>query len=190
MAFQVEGLAGRRRELPGLRVHELFEERVRAHPDAVAVVDGGRVWTYGELNGRANRLARALRVRGVEGEGVVGVVLGRNAHWLASVLAVFKAGGVYLPIEPGFPAGRIAAVLSRAGCRVVLSEAGSTGSLDQALAAAGGAGGGAGGVVRVLVEEAYAEGHGSGDLGVPVGAGSWRTSTSRRVPRGAEGCDV
>ncbi|MEV0966950.1 non-ribosomal peptide synthetase, partial [Streptomyces sp. NPDC049910] len=196
VAFQVEGLAGRRRELPGLRVHELFEERVRAHPDAVAVVDGGRVWTYGELNGRANRLARALRVRGVEGEGVVGVVLGRNAHWLASVLAVFKAGGVYLPIEPGFPAGRIAAVLSRAGCRVVLSEAGSTGSLDQALAAAGGgvgaaggAGGGAGGVVRVLVEEAYAEGHGSGDLGVPVGAGQlayiYFTSGSTGEPKGA-----
>ncbi|MFD4723298.1 non-ribosomal peptide synthetase, partial [Streptomyces sp. NPDC058431] len=53
VAFQVEGLAGRRRELPGLRVHELFEERVRAHPDAVAVVHAGREWTYGELNGRA-----------------------------------------------------------------------------------------------------------------------------------------
>ncbi|MFJ6949703.1 amino acid adenylation domain-containing protein, partial [Streptomyces wuyuanensis] len=182
VAFQVEGLAGRRRELPGLRVHELFEERVRAHPDAVAVVHGGREWTYGELNGRANRLARALRARGVGDEGVVGVVLERNVDWLASVLAVFKAGGVYLPVEPRFPAGRIAAVLSRAGCRVVLTEPGSSGSLDEALA--GGAG-----VERLLVGTAYGEGHGEGDLGVPVAgdrlAYIYFTSGSTGEPKGA-----
>ncbi|MFD9972709.1 amino acid adenylation domain-containing protein, partial [Streptomyces sp. NPDC059011] len=182
VGFQVEGLAGRRRELPGLRVHELFEERVRMHPDAVAVVHGGREWTYGELNGRANRLARALRVRGVEGEGVVGVVLERNVDWLASVLAVFKAGGVYLPVEPGFPAGRIAATLSRAGCRVVLTESGSTGSLDEALVSVGG-------VERLLVDAAYGEGHAGDDLGVPVAAGQlayiYFTSGSTGEPKGA-----
>ncbi|TLQ47695.1 non-ribosomal peptide synthetase [Streptomyces marianii] len=182
VGFQVEGLAGRRRELPGLRVHELFEERVRMHPDAVAVVDAGREWTYGELNGRANRLARALRVRGVEGEGVVGVVLERNADWLASVLAVFKAGGVYLPVEPRFPAGRIAATLSRAGCRVVLTESGSSGSLDEALVSVGG-------VERLPVDVAYAEGHAEDDLGVPVAAGQlayiYFTSGSTGEPKGA-----
>ncbi|WP_432077254.1 AMP-binding protein, partial [Streptomyces wuyuanensis] len=174
--------AGRRRELPGLRVHELFEERVRAHPGAVAVVHGGREWTYGELNGRANRLARALRARGVGREGVVGVVLERNVDWLASVLAVFKAGGVYLPVEPHFPAGRIAATLSRAGCRVVLTEPGSTATLDEALS-------GVAGVERLLVGTACGEGHAEGDLQVPVAGDQlayiYFTSGSTGEPKGA-----
>ena len=86
-----------------------------------------------ELNGRANRLARALSARGLGREGVVAVVTERNLDWLAAVLAIFKAGGVYLPIEPHFPADRIAAMLSRAGCGLVLTEPASTTTLDQAL---------------------------------------------------------
>ena len=54
----------------------------------------------------------------------------RNLDWMAAVLAVFKAGGVYLPIEPHFPADRIATTLSRAGCGLVLTEPGSTTTLD------------------------------------------------------------
>ena len=61
------------------------------------------------------------------------VVVERNLDWLAAVLAVFKAGGVYLPIEPHFPADRIARMLARAGCRLVLTEPASTATLDQAL---------------------------------------------------------
>ena len=131
--FQLEGLAGPRRDLPDRRVHELFEEQVEAHPEATAAICGTRQLTYRELNGRANRLARALLACGLGGEGVVAVVTERNLDWLAAVLAVFKAGGVYLPIEPHFPADRIARMLSRAGCRLVLTEPGSTATLDQAL---------------------------------------------------------
>jgi non-ribosomal peptide synthetase component F len=58
------------------------------------------------------------------------VVLERNLDWMAAVLAVFKAGGVYLPVEPHFPADRVARVLDRAGCELVLTEHGSDGSLD------------------------------------------------------------
>lgn len=123
---QLEGLAGPRRTLPDARAHELFEQRARAHPDAVAAVHGERQWTYGELNGRANRLARALLARGLGREDVVAVVTERGLDWLAATLAVFKAGGAYLPIEPHFPPGRIAATLARAGCRLVLTESGST----------------------------------------------------------------
>ena len=111
--FQLEGLAGRRRALPDCRVHELFEQQVESHPDTVAAVHGTRQWTYRELNGRANRLARALLARGLRREGVVAVVAERNLDWLAAVLAIFKAGGVYLPIEPHFPADRIATMLGR-----------------------------------------------------------------------------
>ena len=131
--FQLEGLAGPRRELPDRRFHELFEQRVRAHPDAIAAVHGDRQWTYRELNARANRLGRALLARGLRREGVVAVVTERNLDWMAAVIAIFKAGGVYLPIEPHFPADRIAATLSRAECRLVLTEPGSTATLDQAL---------------------------------------------------------
>ncbi|MGV9319165.1 non-ribosomal peptide synthetase [Streptomyces sp. NPDC003660] len=179
---QLEGLAGPVRELPDARAHELFEQRVRRHPDAVAAVHGGREWTYGELNRRANRLARALVARGVGREDVVAVVTERNLDWPAATLAVFKAGGVYLPIEPHFPPGRIAATLSRAGCRLVLTESGSTGTLDRALADVPG-------TERLLIEDAYAEGHADGDLGVAVEPGQlayiYFTSGSTGEPKGA-----
>ncbi|MEU3979409.1 amino acid adenylation domain-containing protein [Streptomyces sp. NPDC026672] len=179
---QLEGLAGPRRTLPRGRVHELFEQRVREHPDTVAAVHGDRQWTYAQLDSRANRLARALVARGVAREDVVAVVTGRDLDWLACVLAVFKAGGVYLPIEPGFPAARIRTTLSRAGCRFVLAESGATGSLDEALT-------GLPGTERLLVDEAYAEGHADGVLGVEVTADQlayvYFTSGSTGEPKGA-----
>jgi amino acid adenylation domain-containing protein len=182
LRFQLEGLAGPRRELPDLRVHEMFERRVQTHPHAVAAVQGNRQWTYGELNARANRLGRALLARGLRPEAVVAVVTERNLDWMAAVLAIFKAGGAYLPIEPHFPADRIATTLSRAGCRLVLGEPDSSTSLDQALDTLPG-------VRKLLVDEAYAEGHPEGDLGVEVAAGQlayiYFTSGSTGEPKGA-----
>ena len=133
LRFQLDGLAGPQRELPDLRVHQLFEQRAAADPDMVAAVHGDQQWTYRELNARANRLARALLARGLCREGVVAVATERNLDWMAAVLAVFKAGGVYLPIEPHFPADRIATTLSRAQCALVLTESGSTATLDEAV---------------------------------------------------------
>ncbi|MFI8003291.1 amino acid adenylation domain-containing protein [Streptomyces sp. NPDC086010] len=129
---QVDGLAGPRRELPDLRFHELFEQRVRAHPDRVAAVQGERQWTYRQLDERADRVAHALAGEGLGRQDVVAVVAERDLEWLAAVVAVFKAGGVYLPVEPHFPAGRITAMLTRAGCRLVLTGPGSTATLDRA----------------------------------------------------------
>jgi amino acid adenylation domain-containing protein len=110
------------------------------------------------------------------------VVTERNLDWMAAVLAVFKAGGVYLPIEPHFPADRIATTLSRASCRLVLTERGSTGSLDGALDQLPG-------VERLLVEDAYREDHPAGDLGVVVAADQlayiYFTSGSTGEPKGA-----
>src|SRR5437773_11925441 len=126
-------LAGASRKLPDRRAHELFEERVRERPEAVASVRGSRQLTYGEVNARANKVARALLARGLTREGVVGVVTERNLDWLIAVLGIFKAGGAYLPIEPQFPAERIARTLSRAGFRLVLTERGGTTMRDQAL---------------------------------------------------------
>lgn len=182
LQFQIEGLAGPSRELPDRRFHELFEQRVLAHPDTVAAVHGDRQWTYGELNARANQLARALLARGLRPEGVVAVVTERNLSWMAAVLAVFKAGGAYLPIEPHFPADRISATLARADCGLVLTEPGSTTTLDQALDALSG-------VERFFIEVAFEEGHADGDLGVSVGpdqlAYIYFTSGSTGEPKGA-----
>ncbi|MEU6699192.1 amino acid adenylation domain-containing protein [Pseudonocardia sp. NPDC046786] len=135
LRFQLDGLAGPDRELPDRRFHELFEDRVAAHPDAVAIELGDRRRTYRELDERANRLAHGLLRAGLRAEDVVAVVTGRNLDWAAAVLAVFKAGGAYLPVEPHFPAERIATTLSRADCRFVLTEPGSTANLDRAAAA-------------------------------------------------------
>ena len=182
LRFQLEGLAGPRRELPDQRVHELFEQRVRAHPDAVAATHGDREWTYSELNARANQLGRALLARGLRREGVVAVVTERNLDWMAAVLAIFKAGGVYLPIEPHFPADRIAVTLSRAGCELVLTEPGSTTMLGHALQSLPG-------VQALFVEAAYAENHADGDLGLSVTpeqlAYIYFTSGSTGEPKGA-----
>ena len=163
-------------------MHELFEQRVRAHPDAIAAIRGDRQWTYAELNARANRLARALLARGLRREGVVAVVTERNLDWMAAVLAIFKAGGVYLPIEPHFPADRIARTLSRAGCELVLTEPGSTTTLGPALE-------GMPGAELLFAETAYAENHADDDLGIEVGpdqlAYIYFTSGSTGEPKGA-----
>ena len=182
LRFQFDGLAGPRRELPDRRFHELFEQRVRMHPDAVAAVHRDRQWTYRELNAHANRLARALLTRGLRREGVVAVVTERNLDWMAAVIAIFKAGGAYLPIEPHFPADRIATMLARAECTLVLSELGSTTMLDKALDTLTG-------VEMIIIEEACAEGHAADDPGVAVAADQlayiYFTSGSTGEPKGA-----
>src|ERR1041385_4444100 len=149
-------LAGPSRKLPDRRAHEVFEDQARARPDAIAAMHGSRQLTYGELNARANRVARALLARGLTREGVVGVVIERNLDWLTAVLAIFKAGGAYLPIEPHFPAERIARMLARAGCRLVLTEHGSTAMLDEARASLPG-------VETLFIAAAYGEGHRDGN---------------------------
>ncbi|RPF37142.1 amino acid adenylation domain-containing protein [Streptomyces sp. TLI_185] len=176
LRFQLDELAGPARELPEWRVHELFEQRVALHPDAVAVVQGGRQWTYRELGSRANRVARALLERGLRREGVVAVVMERNLDWAAAVLGVLKAGGVYLPVEPHFPADRIARTLARADCELVLTERGSDGNVDRAAR-------------KLFADTAYAEGHADDDLGIAVAADQlayiYFTSGSTGEPKGA-----
>ncbi|NEB81027.1 amino acid adenylation domain-containing protein [Streptomyces sp. SID14478] len=95
-------------DIPDATLAELFERQAAQHADAVAVVHEGAALTYGELNARANRLARHLVARGVGPESLVGICLERSADLVVALLAVLKAGGAYLPIDPDSPADRIA----------------------------------------------------------------------------------
>lgn len=180
--FQIQGLAGPHRALPGHRAHELFQQQAAALPDAIAVADGDRAWTYAELNAAANRIGRALLARGLRREEAVAVVTGRTLDWAAAVLGVFKAGGAYLPADPGFPPDRMTAILSRAGCRLALAQAGRTASLDAAL-------GSLPGTQRLLIDAACAGQEAAGNLGVPVSPGQlayiYFTSGSTGEPKGA-----
>ncbi|WP_269330724.1 non-ribosomal peptide synthetase [Streptacidiphilus albus] len=108
-------------EVPSGALPELFEAQVVRTPDAVAVVDVVGALSYGELNARANRLARLLVGRGVGPESLVGVLMGRSVDLVVALLAVLKAGGAYVPIDPDYPADRIAYMLDDAQPAVVLT---------------------------------------------------------------------
>ncbi len=103
-------------------LHQHFEARVRADPEAVAVCFGTQALTYSELNRRANRLARHLRALHV-GPGVtVGVFMERCPEMVVALLAVLKAGGAYVPLDPEYPAERLAFMLKETLAPVVLTQ--------------------------------------------------------------------
>ncbi|MBY7738569.1 non-ribosomal peptide synthetase [Paenibacillus polymyxa] len=102
--------------------HELFEEQAERTPEALAVVYEDSKLTYAELNAKANRLAYALRARGVKPEQVVGILADRSAELLIGVLAVWKAGGAYVPLDPDYPAERIEYMLADSGASVLLTQ--------------------------------------------------------------------
>ncbi|UPJ46489.1 amino acid adenylation domain-containing protein [Bradyrhizobium sp. 200] len=104
------------------RFHEQFEKQVRQSPDAIALVFGDEALSYGELNGRANVLARGLRDYGVGTDVVVGLALERGVGMMVALLAVLKAGGAYLPLDPDYPPERLAHMLRDSGAALVLTQ--------------------------------------------------------------------
>jgi amino acid adenylation domain-containing protein len=103
-------------------VHELFEDQAARRPDAVAVTSGEKRLTYGELNGRANRLGHRLRALGVGPDVKVGICLERSLEMVIGLLGIMKAGGAYLPLDPDLPRERMALMLDRAGASVVVTK--------------------------------------------------------------------
>ena len=109
--------------VPAVTVAGLFGAQAARTPDAVAVADGDSVVSYGVLDAAAGRLAGVLAGRGAGPERVVAVAMDRSADLVAALLAVAKAGAVYLPVDPGYPAERVAVMLSDARPVVMVASA-------------------------------------------------------------------
>ncbi|MEH2621947.1 amino acid adenylation domain-containing protein [Bradyrhizobium sp. AZCC 1719] len=103
-------------------LHELFAEQAARRPDAIAVVLEDQTLSYGELERRANRLAHHLRALGVGPDVVVGLCVERSLDMAVGVLGILKAGGAYLPLDPRYPADRLAYMLADAKVTVLLTQ--------------------------------------------------------------------
>ena len=103
-------------------INQLFEEQVGRTPHAMAVVYEDARLTYGELNRRANRIARHLRLLGVGPDVLVGLCIERCAEMIVALLGILKAGGAYLPLDPTYPKERLAFMLEDAAAPVLLTQ--------------------------------------------------------------------
>jgi amino acid adenylation domain-containing protein len=106
----------------GSCIHERFETQVERTPEAVALVAAGESLTYRELNARANRLAHSLRRRGVGPDVRVGLGVERSPELAVGLLGILKAGGAFVPLDPSYPAERLAAMLEDARPAVLLTQ--------------------------------------------------------------------
>jgi amino acid adenylation domain-containing protein len=102
--------------------HRLFERRARERPDAPALMAGEEIWTYGELDRHANRLAHHLRELGVGPEVLVALCMSRTSRRIAALLAILKAGGAYVPLDPAYPRERLAFMLENSEASLLLTE--------------------------------------------------------------------
>jgi non-ribosomal peptide synthetase component F len=116
-------------------VHQLFEEQVERTPQAIALVHEEQQLTYVELNARANQLAGYLRCQGVGADQLVALCVERSLDMVVGLLGILKAGGAYMPLDPAYPAERLAHMMESAAPRVLLTQERLTGALPHTNAA-------------------------------------------------------
>ena len=109
-------------EVPRGTIADLFDRQVAATPAAVAISFAGTEYSYARLDAEANRLAHLLVRQGIGAEDIVAVTLGRTPRLVIALLAVLKAGAAYLPVDPDYPAERIAYLLADAAPSALISE--------------------------------------------------------------------
>ena len=111
-----------RADYPQTSLPDLFAQRAAAAPEAVAVAFGDVALTYGELDRRANRLAQHLRSLGAGPGELVALSLPRSADLLPAILGILKSGAGYLPLDPSYPAERLAFLLADSGARLTVDR--------------------------------------------------------------------
>ncbi|UOX89997.1 non-ribosomal peptide synthetase [Amycolatopsis sp. FBCC-B4732] len=140
LELQMRELSGPAADLPPEPFHRAFSAQCAKTPDAPAVKDGDRACSYLELDRLANRIAHSLLRHGLSAEGVVAVSLPRSVEWVAAIIGVLRAGGAYLPVDPGWPAERAKVVLEQAEAQILLTgepaEDGGGGTGEPAFSAA------------------------------------------------------
>jgi amino acid adenylation domain-containing protein len=100
----------------------MFEKAVKASPEATALTFGKQSFSYAELNSQANQLAHLLVQRDVSESDIVGVLQERSIDMVVTMLAIWKAGAAYLPLDPGFPSDRLNYMIEDSGTQLVLSQ--------------------------------------------------------------------
>ncbi|MFJ4679524.1 condensation domain-containing protein [Kitasatospora sp. NPDC088783] len=141
----IVGLNDTTRAVPGRSVAELFAAQAASRPESIAVRFGQQATSYRELDDQANRLAAELGSRGIGPEAIVALAVPRSTEMVVALLAVLKAGAAYLPIDPGYPAERIAFMLADARPALLITTTG----LVERL------GGSSPGTPRLLVADAH-----------------------------------
>ncbi|EKE80853.1 non-ribosomal peptide synthetase [Idiomarina xiamenensis] len=107
----------------GERIYHLFERHAQSQPDAIALSCRGDIISYGELNGKANRLAKYLvEERGVKQEQFVGIYTDRSLDMVVAMLAILKAGGAYVPLDPEYPLSRLTYITDDTAVDTVLTQ--------------------------------------------------------------------
>lgn len=108
--------------LPEICIHTLIERQVETNPEAIAAIYGDKSYSYRELQGRSNRVARYLQSLGVVPDVIVGICIEPSIEMLVGILGILKAGGAYLPIDPSHPRDRLALIIEDADVSIVLTQ--------------------------------------------------------------------
>ncbi len=101
-------------------IHQLFEDQICQNANNIAVTDGEKRFNYDEINKWANKLANLLRKKGIGREDIVGILMNRSVEMIVSILAVIKAGGAYLPLDPDYPRERTEYMLEDSKAKILI----------------------------------------------------------------------